>query len=69
MSSYLYCFNLNSGAVFTIYADQPTPNSSTAWSGITTPDVGHTFISIKQNGITRVLRFYPKNGVQSLFSA
>ena len=67
IADYVKCFDESSGAVFTIYADQPTPNSSTAWSGITDPDVGHTFISIQQNGVTRIIGFYPKEGVNPFY--
>ena len=64
MSQYLSPFNLSQSAVFTIYVDQPTPNSNESWSGIpTSPDVGHTFISIKQGDLRRVLGFYPSDGV------
>lgn len=66
---YLKCFNLNSGAKVTIYVDQPTANSRDTWSGgITNPDVGHTFVSIQQGSITRVLGFYPSQGVNPFTS-
>lgn len=61
---YLECINLNQSAVFTMYVDQPTQNQSDSWSGTPTdPNVGHTFIAIKQNNIRRVLGFYPSSGV------
>ena len=64
INEYLKCFDNNSSAVFTIYVDQPTANSNTAWSGNpANPDVGHTFIAISQNGIRRVLGFYPSTAV------
>src|SRR5205814_1581711 len=54
--AYLNCFNLNSGAVVTIYVDQPAANSRSTWAGsIQDPDVGHTFISIQQGDITRLV--------------
>lgn len=64
---YLKCFDLTQGAVFTLYVDQPTPNSNSAWSGNPLspegPNVGHTFLSIKQGSIRRVLGFYPGDAV------
>lgn len=61
ITQYLECFSLDSGAILTIYVDQPTANSDETWSTSfsTGVDVGHTFISISQNGITRVLGYYP----------
>ena len=64
LKEYLDCFDSQSSAELTIYADQPTANSTESWSGsFLDPNVGHTFISIKQNNITRYLGFYPQNGV------
>lgn len=64
INAYLKCFDLNAGAKVTIYVDQPTADSRDTWSGaVTNPDVGHTFISIQQGNITRVLGFYPSQGV------
>lgn len=61
---YLKCFDPTQPAVFTLYVDQPTANSNTPWSGNPlSPDVGHTFISIKQGTIRRVLGFYPSSSV------
>lgn len=69
VSDYLDCFNASSGATLSLYVDQPTPNSRDTWSGWTTnPDVGHTFISISQGSYTRVLGFYPNDGVNPLTS-
>lgn len=69
INEYLECFNANQSAVLTIYADQPTPNSKDSWSGdVTDPDVGHTFISIKQGNIRRVIGFYPNTGVNPFTS-
>lgn len=58
---YLRCFDVNQPATLTVYARQPVPgtNDTYAFHGVNKPDVGHTFISISQNGITRVVGFYP----------
>lgn len=64
INDYLKCFDLSKGAVFTIYTDQPTPNSTATWSGSPRdPDVGHTFIALQQGTIRRVFGFYPKTAV------
>lgn len=67
INDYLKCFDLTQPASFTIWVDQPTANSNTAWSGNPLsqegPNVGHTFISIKQGNIRRVLGFYPSTPV------
>lgn len=64
INDYLKCFNLGQSASFTIYVDQPTPNSNKAWSGSPLdPNVGHTFIAIRQGGIRRVLGYYPASAV------
>ena len=64
MTAYLKCFDSTQPAIFTIYVDQPTANSNTPWSGNPiSPNVGHTFISIKQGTIRRVLGFYPSSSV------
>jgi hypothetical protein len=63
INDYLKCFNSSSGGTVSIYVDQPIANSRDTWTNITDPDVGHTFISIKQGNITRVLGYYPSNGV------
>jgi hypothetical protein len=64
INDYLKCFNLTQPATFTIYVDQPTTNSNDAWSGnALDPNVGHTFISIKQGGTRRVLGYYPSTAV------
>jgi hypothetical protein len=64
INKYLKCFDTNSGAQFTIYVDQPIPNSRDAYdrNGLDV-DVGHTFIGIKQGAQTRLLGFYPATGV------
>lgn len=57
---YIKCFTTSQGATFTLYVRQPKPGTDDTWAGsIEDPDVGHTFISITQNGITRVFGFYP----------
>jgi len=60
INDYLKCFNVTQGATLTLHVDQPRANSDdtwrATWSGV---DVGHTFISISQNGITRILGYYP----------
>jgi len=62
--TYLSVFNCMSQATVTIYADQPVAGSSTAWRAVGTDiDVGHTYISIQQDGKTRVIGYYPKNPV------
>lgn len=69
ISDYLKCFNVNSAASLSLYVDQPTANSRDTWSGFpTNPDVGHTFISITQDGYTRVLGFYPNESVNPFTS-
>ncbi|MRX41094.1 hypothetical protein GJU43_17550 [Flavobacterium sp. LC2016-23] len=60
---YLKSFNLNSGGTLHVYVDQPIANGSDAYSGVVNPDVGHTFLAIEQNGVVRVIGFYPSNGV------
>ncbi len=64
LPEHLKCFSRSQGATFSIYATQPKPDTRATWSGtITDPNVGHTFISITQGGITRVLGFYPAGGI------
>lgn len=60
IQEYLKCFTASQAATFTAYAQQPRPNHPDTWApSASGPNVGHTFISITQNGITRVLGFYP----------
>lgn len=67
---YTKCFNQSQGARLTLYVDQPKPGTRSTWAGIITdPEVGHTFISITQGNITRVLGFYPSAGVSPLAPA
>lgn len=60
IQEYLKCFTASQSATFTVYAEQPRPGKPDTWAASTSgPKVGHTFISITQDGITRVLGFYP----------
>lgn len=64
ITDYLKCFDSTQPAVFTLYVDQPTANSNAPWSGNpVNPNVGHTFVSIKQGTVRRVLGFYPSTSV------
>ena len=60
VNDFLKCFNLNQSATFTIYVDQPIVNSNSTHDG---DEVGHTFISIRQGTIRRVLGFWPSDSV------
>ena len=69
IQSYLDCFNSSSSGSLTVYVDQPDTGSRDTWKdndpsvfGVD-PDVGHTFISITQGDVTRVLGFYPDEGI------
>jgi hypothetical protein len=67
IAQFLECIDKTKPAVLNIYVDQPTYNSTATWSGApTSPDVGHTFISIEQNGIEKVFGFYPSQGVNPI---
>jgi len=69
IDDYLKCFDESLGATVTVYVDQPTANSNATWSGSTnSPEVGHTFISISQGGITRTLGYYPEGGIKPMIS-
>ena len=64
VSAELRCFNFSQNATVTIYSDQPVQGKRDTYYkefGKDT-DVGHTFISITQNGITRVIGYYPDQG-------
>lgn len=72
MSDYLKCFNLNQNARIVFYVDQPTANSSEAWSingggsssgGII--NAGHSYIAIQQGENRMVLGFYPETSVSN----
>lgn len=60
INEYLKCFDLNQSAIFVLYVDQPIANSNathnTTLNGV---DPGHTFISILQNNVRRIIGFYP----------
>lgn len=61
---YLKFFDSTKGATFTLYVKQPKANKSDTWSGaVWNPNVGHTFISISQENITRVIGLYPGSSV------
>ena len=69
ITEYLKCFDLTKNATVTLYVDQPKANESDTWSGFPTdPNVGHTFISITQGGITRVMGLYPDTSVNPFSS-
>ena len=61
IKQYLKCFDTNQPATLTVYARQPSPGTTDTWS--INGGVGHSFISISQNGITRVFGFYPTSKV------
>lgn len=56
MAKYLECFDFTKNAIITIYVSQPIPNNSATHDGSV---VGHTFVSISQNGSISVFGFYP----------
>ncbi len=69
ITDYLKCFDTTKKAEITLYVDQPTANSSDTWSGWpSSPEVGHTFIGIKQDSITRLVGFYPAVAVNPFSS-
>ena len=55
---FLKCFDINQSATLTIYVKQPVPGTPATWAGVP-PRVGHTFISLAQNGVIRTFGFYP----------
>ncbi len=55
---FLKCFDISQSATLTIYVKQPIPGMPATWAGVP-PRVGHTFISLSQNGIVRTFGFYP----------
>lgn len=58
------CFDLSKKAKITLYVEQPKPNSRDTWTGSKlNPNVGHTFVSITQGGITRNIGFYPNGRI------
>jgi hypothetical protein len=60
----LKCFDQSSGAKLTIYADQSVNGSRQL-----TANIGHTFIGITQNDVTRNVGFYPESPNASLLSS
>jgi hypothetical protein len=58
INSFLSCVNKNGTATVTVYCLQPIKNSASAYSNTF---VGHTFISIKQGNIKKVIGFYPQS--------
>lgn len=59
---YLSCFDKNSDAQITVYADQSDPNNpnSDYWASLS---VGHSFVTITQGNKTLSFGFYPESGV------
>ena len=51
------CFTTSQPATVTVYVSQPVPGTNALNGG--TVGVGHTFIGIEQNGITRYMGYYP----------
>ncbi|GAA4802657.1 hypothetical protein GCM10023231_34490 [Olivibacter ginsenosidimutans] len=62
----LKCFNKTQTAKFTIFVQQPNPNTRNVHGP---NEVGHTFIGIEQNGIKRYLGFYPDSPMASLIGS
>jgi len=63
IKQHMKCFDLTKPAKFTIFVDQPVHNSNTTAAVLANQklkDVGHTFIGIEQNGISRTIGFYPQ---------
>ena len=57
------CFTASQPATVTIYVNQPVPGTNTLNGG--TVGVGHTFVGIEQNGITRYIGYYPRTGASN----
>ncbi|MDO5104623.1 hypothetical protein [Capnocytophaga sp.] len=57
IAEFLECFDTNKGATLTIYVDEPNPATGDVRNGV---NVGHTFISLSQNGNVATYGFYPK---------
>ncbi len=69
MKEFLDCYDKTKSATITVYADQPVKNSSIPVAGLDSadPDVGHSFVTISQNGHTSTFGFYPNtDGIKSL---
>jgi hypothetical protein len=58
VAEYLKCFTAGTGAEVTIYVDQPVRNSPEAYD-LLSGYVGHSWVSITQSGVTRLIGFYP----------
>ncbi|MET7256385.1 hypothetical protein [Dyadobacter fermentans] len=58
------CFNRQQAATLSIYVEQPNPGTRDPYSGniVSGIDVGHSFLSINQGGVTRIVGFYPTAG-------
>lgn len=66
MADYLECFNFTQSATITIFVSQPIPNNPATHDGGV---IGHTFVSIQQNGNTSVFGFYPStDNIYPLFN-
>ncbi|MBS9767926.1 MAG: hypothetical protein KGV44_10365 [Flavobacteriaceae bacterium] len=61
LEDFLVCIDTSSPAVFTLYVREPEAGSGKPYKGLN--NVGHSFISIEQSGITRTYGFYPKENV------
>ncbi|WP_417196168.1 hypothetical protein [Bizionia sp.] len=62
LEDYLNCFDTNSPANITIYADQPNPNNP-QWPISISDRVGHAFINIEQGNYNVTFGFYPNEGI------
>lgn len=60
ISKVLKIFNKSQPAVFTLYVDQPVPNTPEVIDG---NDPGHVFISIRQGNVIRVIGYHPYESV------
>ena len=66
---YLECLDANSSATITVYIDQPVAGQDdTLTNDGLSVDVGHTFISLTQGSVTRVMGFYPRDGVRPILN-
>jgi hypothetical protein len=61
---FLKCFDARQPAILTIYVKQAVTGTRNTYNGT---DVGHAFISLSQNGITRTFGFYPSSNAVVLF--
>ncbi len=65
MVQFLWCLDIDTPTTLTIYADQPTANSSLPTNSNLDP--GHAFVSLTQNGNTVVFGFYPEKKAKAAF--